>query len=111
MRNRHNLKILREAYSGFFSQEGLTILRLFRGGEAKTPPKRIYFTSPKNEDLRNISLGLHFCILTDLRVVENVTLKILREAYSGFFFQEGLTFLLLFLRGGGQNSPEKNIFH
>ena len=29
------------------------------------------FVIPKNEDLRNISLGLHFCILTDLRVVEN----------------------------------------
>ena len=29
------------------------------------------FVIPKNEDLRNISLGLHFCILTDLRVVKN----------------------------------------
>ena len=29
-------KILREAYSGFFSQEGLTFLFLFSGGEGKT---------------------------------------------------------------------------
>ena len=47
------------------------MLFFWGGGEAKTPSKRIYFTSPKNEDLRNIFLGLRFCILTDLKVVEN----------------------------------------
>jgi len=35
------------------------------------------FVIPKNEDLRNISFGLHFCILSDLRVEElDIVLKI-----------------------------------
>ena len=33
--------------------------------------RNVQIVIPKNEDLRKISLGLHFCILTDVRVVKN----------------------------------------
>ena len=40
----------------------------------------------------------------------DIILKMLREAYSGFFSQEGLKFLY-HLRGGGRPTPPKHIFH
>ena len=34
--------------------------------------RNLQIVIPKNEDLRNISIGLHFCILTDVRVVNKL---------------------------------------
>ena len=59
------------------------------------------FMIPKNEDLRNIFLGLHFCILPDLRVVENqdIVLIILRRVYSVFSPRKSLHFFFFLGRG------------
>jgi len=49
----------------------------------------------KNEDLQNISLGLYFCLLTDLRELRTRI----------FFRMKGLHFF--FSLGGGLNPPPK----
>ena len=70
------------------------------------------FVIPKNEDLRNISVGLHFQFLYFDRFKSgkelDIVSKILREAYSGFFPQEGLTFL--FFQGGGRPKPPQKAY-
>ena len=58
------------------------------------------FVKPKNEDLRNISLGLQFCILTDLKCLR--TRHSFEDIKRGVFIGQNPIKSIYFTDPGGE---------